>query len=206
MAIKDLKMKMLEEASAMIKEDGIDNFSVRILSRRLNVSHNAMYRHFKTRSELLFTLLMSAYEHIYNSFTAIISRNDISGISKFRECVNMYIEFAFKNPHIYKMMFAPDSVGKNCPEDIFHLWEKNYLTIVSLVRESLGSEPISNEEAQAFVDITWAFAHGLVYLVSDGMFDRGESQSDSIAEKSYITVIKNRIDLFFEKTFSHKKG
>ncbi len=52
----------LEEALAIIEEDGVESLSLREVSRRLGVSHQAPYRHFTNRDDLLAELLTRCFE------------------------------------------------------------------------------------------------------------------------------------------------
>ncbi|MEO0883461.1 MAG: TetR family transcriptional regulator [Pseudomonadota bacterium] len=53
--------KVLVVALGLVQENGID-FSMRALSTRLNVSHMAVYRHFKNRRELLDAIVEAVME------------------------------------------------------------------------------------------------------------------------------------------------
>ncbi len=52
----------LEEALAIIEESGVEALSLREVSRRLGVSHQAPYRHFTNRDDLLAELLSRCFE------------------------------------------------------------------------------------------------------------------------------------------------
>jgi AcrR family transcriptional regulator len=167
MAIKDLRFKMLEEAYQMIVDDGIENFTVRNLSKKLNISHNTMYRHFKSKSELIYTLLEVGFEHLAESIGTVIQKKDLNNFDKFRECVFISFEFAVNNPHIYKLMFATEFKNINLPEGFTKAYGRYYYQVLKSVEDCINSGEIKKGTKYSVLNTTWGLLHGLAILLID---------------------------------------
>ncbi|MCW8832865.1 MAG: TetR/AcrR family transcriptional regulator, partial [Colwellia sp.] len=57
----DLHSSLLETATAMITEQGIDALSLRKLAERIGVSRTAAYHHFKDKNDLLSAIAAQAF-------------------------------------------------------------------------------------------------------------------------------------------------
>ena len=58
----DLQQRLLDEATLMIEESGIEGLSLRKLALRAGVSRTAPYHHFKDKNELLCAIAENGYK------------------------------------------------------------------------------------------------------------------------------------------------
>jgi AcrR family transcriptional regulator len=207
MAIKNLKAKMIKEAYKMITDEGFDNFSVRILSKKLNVSHNAMYKHFSSKAELLFEVVKLGFDNLTSAFIRIKESTDIDEITKYKEILYVHIEFALKNPDVYRLMYNFDLINSELPEDLTNTYATNYKTAAETVEEAIKIGKFKDASVFTMANTTWAFAHGMALLLIDNIIPKMENV-DSLPqllkvqannkEVSVRDIVKHSIDLLFD--------
>ncbi len=220
MAIKGLKLKMLEEAYQMIVNEGIDNFTVKNLSKKLNISHNTMYRHFKSKAELIFILLEKKFEELKKSNKAIIERDDLNNIDKYRECFFESLEFSLNNPHIYKLIFATEFKNEDLPNGFTKVYGEYYSQLLKLIEDSIESGEIVKGTKFSVLNTTWALLHGLaMFLVDDVLpcvddlnsipkiFDNAKDEESRIPGSENVRdVVGASVDVLLNSIYSTKKA
>src|SRR5260370_35374494 len=65
----NLKQELLDSAVALIAEVGSQAFTLRELARQAGVSHNAPYRHFKDKEDLLGAVAAQGFDRLTASMT-----------------------------------------------------------------------------------------------------------------------------------------
>jgi AcrR family transcriptional regulator len=184
----NLRQTLLDAAVALIGEVGPRAFTLREVARRAGVSHNAPYRHFAGKNELLtsvaaegFDRLTETMERKLSESSAAVERLILSGCG--------YVEFALRWPHHFLVMFdappdatlrarpglpagefphrnpGPISTGASGPapigESAFHV----LLGCIAAAQES-GDLRSGDPMPQAF--ITWSLVHGIAKLAIGG--------------------------------------
>src|ERR1700760_961707 len=92
-----LKQTLLDATIALIAEVGTHGFTLREVARRAGVSHNAPYRHYRDRDELLAVAGMQGFERL----TGVMPRSAPRGsgtIERLRLCGRGYVDFALRWP------------------------------------------------------------------------------------------------------------
>src|ERR1700683_912631 len=110
-----LKQTLVDAAIALIAEVGTHVFTLREVARRAGVSHNAPYRHYRDRDELLAVVAMQGFERL----TAAMRRSAAHGsetIERLRLCGRGYVDFALRWPQHFLVMFDLPSSREKYPE------------------------------------------------------------------------------------------
>jgi AcrR family transcriptional regulator len=172
----NLYATLLEAARALVKEVGIDGFSLRELARRAGVSPAAPYHHFKDKAALIQALAGESQARL-----GIASQQAIEGITdpmhKLSALGVAYVVYAFDHPSEFRIMFRQElhsPLGKSqtnleqaeviAPDPAFVLLKD---TLVEC--RNAGCIPITSEEALEIASINmWALVHGLATLIIDG--------------------------------------
>ncbi len=132
----DLRKALIREAIYLIAENGIEKLSLRGVARRLEVSHTAPMRHFKSKNELLSTIALEGanalLEYLY-------SDEEIRGVDKVYKVVCNYLKWAVENPAYYQALRSNDVMMHASPA-INEKLSSFYKIIISDVKvaQSLG--------------------------------------------------------------------
>ncbi len=166
-----LKQEILDESYKMISEFGSDKFSVRILSKKLNVSHNALYKHYKSKQELLFAIADIGYFKLGDIYLGISERSDLNYFERLKECTYAYVEYIVENPNIYALMVNPHMVELKKTNSLVKSVERTYGTLIKLAENSIKENLCTCKSAHSMVNTAWAVGHGLSSLIINKQFD-----------------------------------
>lgn len=108
----NLKESLLGAAVQLIAETGPAGFNLREVARRAGVSHNAPYRHFRDKDELLADVATEGFQEL----TAALNEGDDSGLSpiaRLKRAGYSYVSFALRRPEHFAAMFNPEATKTN---------------------------------------------------------------------------------------------
>lgn len=101
---RQLAEACVAEALTIIGETGIETLSLREVARRLNVSHQAPYKHFPSRDHLVAELVRRAFHDFAAHLDARPARTDpaadLGGMG------DAYLRYAREHPLHYRLMFG----------------------------------------------------------------------------------------------------
>jgi AcrR family transcriptional regulator len=159
----DLKDACVTAAHAVIAEHGVEKLSLRDVARKLNVSHQAPYKHYASRDHLLAEVIRRCFVRFSDALKARTrsadTKQDIHalGIS--------YLQFALQNPLEYRLMFGtpwPEAAAQ--PEmlaDARYSFDVLRQALQPLFTQAT-SPPEAVDTAAMFV---WSTLHGLASIM-----------------------------------------
>jgi AcrR family transcriptional regulator len=168
----DLQQSLVQGATDMLIEFGIENLSLRKLAERVGVSRTAPYHHFKDKNDLLCAIAANGFDTLMKSVKSITEQQSLTNEQKFREFVHGYVNYAVDNPQIYELMFGRTiwkAQGENdslkaaaypsfqFQVQVIKLWQNQ-----GLLPQKLNSLRLAQ--------VTWATLHGIARLVIDGIY------------------------------------
>ena len=152
----DLPGALLAAAGEILEKQGLEALSLREAARRAGVSHNAPYRHFPDRENLLAELAAQGFRDL---------RQALSG-KHGREMGEAYVGFALSHPNRFRLMFG----GRLQLERHASLETASRATYEGLVA-AFGAQPEIADAGKAAA-AAWSLVHGLALLLLDGHFPR----------------------------------
>ena len=183
----DLRQKLLDAATQLIAEGGVENLSIRKLADSVGVSRTAPYHHFKDKNALLCAIAeqgFQAQDRLVESMMAL--QAELTPTELFERYVLTYIRFAEQEQETYDLMYGRDiwksgepteslqTISKNC--------FKNWLAWVEILQQHGIFDP--QQPTLRVAQSSWAALHGLCRLFNDGIYiDR-----DDIEEIACNTV------------------
>ena len=171
----DLRRAIVTAAMEILQETQSLEFSLRELARRAGVSHNAPYKHFADKRELLAAVSAAGFETLTKRMTT-----EIAGLDNAREqlfaMLRAYIAHGVENPALYNLMFGGYLGGPNRSRPTIELAEaeKTKALLASvIVAGGLGRaipHTARNERQIAGAILAcWSLVHGLTLLLADGL-------------------------------------
>ncbi len=153
----NLRSALLAAAGKILERDGPEKLSLRGVARDLAVSHNAPYRHFSTRQDLLAALAAEGFRAMSK---ATAKARDAAGPED--NTVNWmglaYVDFALKNPARYRLMFGG---AKGQSTELADSAKASFVQLQgSAGGGRFGDSPLAAVRA-------WAFVHGVAHLLLD---------------------------------------
>jgi len=163
----NLRQELLRVAEAALETRGIQQLSLRELSRELGVSHASPQRHFATKQELINALAIAGFDRL-NSATARAA--EARGRDFKARLVNMalaYVEFARKHPALLALMFEAKRQPAVPPELHAALFAA-FSHMPRILQEGQESGRIVPGDPYRMALTIGAALHGLVALAIDG--------------------------------------
>jgi AcrR family transcriptional regulator len=194
----DLRNAILSAALDLVEKRGTYGFSLREAAVAVGVTAGAVYRHFKSKDELL-------GEIAFNGFVILSDRTQSARKKVLLECENTkklvgpellraigleYVYFAMEHPTQFRLMFGSRSATYR---DIMsqRLAEESVLSSLDLLIEAInkGSTIPSDAEVQARAIYAWSIVHGLATLIDDGYIQGTKQKIRKIIDSSVMGAV-----------------
>lgn len=162
----NLRAELLRTAVDLAREQGPSGVVLREVARRAGVSHNAAYRHFADREELLAATSEAGQEHLFRAMSIRAGRvrgNDPAerSVRRLREIGKGYVLFAVREPGLFATAFAATVEHRALQPGPYELLSAALDEMVLQGR----LEPSHREGAEV---ACWSAVHGFALLHIDG--------------------------------------
>jgi AcrR family transcriptional regulator len=168
----DLRRVLLDAALKRFSERGDFDFTLRELARDVGVSHNAPYRHFASKAELLTALRDDGQERLAERERRALRAAPPDPRARVRALGDAYVRFALEDGLSFRLALAypaPLERGENRVKPGFLLLEQTIAE--GQAAGTLRSDLSARELALA----AWSLVHGLASLLSSGQLPRRSS-------------------------------
>ncbi|MCU7920635.1 MAG: TetR/AcrR family transcriptional regulator [Candidatus Thiodiazotropha sp. (ex Epidulcina cf. delphinae)] len=164
----NLKQDLMESAVKRLAKGGIENLSLRSISREIGVSQTAPYRHFSNKNELLVALAIRGFEELTHEMVRADRDEDIC--IRLQQISIAYISYARKNPEIYRLLFGTGIVDRDDYQSLCVAGDETYFVLVNLIDEGIKSGAFRNMPTMYLANSVWSLVHGLATLIIDDNF------------------------------------
>ncbi len=186
----DLHRAIVGAALEVLSESQSTEFSLRELSRRAGVSHNAPYKHFADKRDLLAAVSAVGFELLAKQMTAATKEND-SPRERLAAMARAYVRGGVNNPALYRLMFGGYLTGQDDGRPaIERTAAENMKTLLvdAISDGALGRlipSAASTREIDGAILIFWSQLHGLTLLLVDrlvGPREKMDELSESVLQ------------------------
>ncbi len=118
--------QIIEESIKLIHTRGIQGLTIKNISTKVGVTEAAIYRHFKSKDDIISTILDDFRLNLDNHSKSILE-NDLAAMVKLKTMLNKLIEMFCANPYIVSVIFS-DEIFKNkkiLSDKIIHIIKQN---------------------------------------------------------------------------------
>jgi AcrR family transcriptional regulator len=177
-----LKQALVDAAIALIAEVGTHGFTLREVARRAGVSHNAPYRHYRDKDELLAVVAMQGFVRL----TAAMQRSASRGtdtLERLRFCGRGYVDFALRWPQHFFVMFDLPSSREKYPE-YAAAGQEAFDTLLSFIVACQEARTLPNEDPKTLALTAWALVHGIAKLAISQHLPFSRTAARDFADKA----------------------
>lgn len=170
--IEEIRQRILETALELIGKDGFEQFSMRKLASRLNITATTIYNYYSSKDELYLAVLTRGFEELYAEMLKGYNAGD-DPMDKLGGLLRKAIKFGITRANFYNIMFT-----WNVPK------YNNYVG--------------TPEEARAFIELQAALQCGelLKKAIIEARLDSSPYQKDDLAWVQVLCTIHGLITLF----------
>lgn len=156
-----LRDACIVQALEIIGSDGLEALSLREVARRLNVSHQAPYKHFESRDHIL----AEAVGRAFATFAAYLEKRkrrdepleDLASLGA------TYIRYARQHPAHYRLMFGAPLPDPGAHPEMMRMAKVPFKILRDAIARLPGSRGTAGIERDAL--FAWATVHGLASIL-----------------------------------------
>ena len=187
----DLRRAIVKAALEILRETQSLEFSLRELARRAGVSHNAPYKHFADKRELLAAVSAAGFEMLTKRMAVKLARLRDPREQLFA-MLRTYIDHGVENPALYSLMFGGHLSGPDHSRPAIELAEaeKTKALLAGVISagglgRAIPKKPRNERKIAGAILACWSLVHGLTLLLADGLVGprkKSGALSDSLVQ------------------------
>jgi AcrR family transcriptional regulator len=181
----NLKQSLLDSALALISEVGPQAFTLREVARRAAVSHNAPYRHFRDKDDLLAAVAAQGFDRLSAEMKKAMAKGRTAA-----ERLNLagrgYVQFALQSPRHLLVMFETAVPDEQRPE-YAEAAQRAFQTLLDAIAAAQAEGALPKGDPQTFAVVAWSGVHGLAKLAIGGRLPFNARQTLEFA--NYLTQV-----------------
>ena len=162
----NLRESLLQAAISLIAEVGPTAFTLREVARRAGVSHNAPYRHFRDKDDLISSVAAEGYRELTAAMRRAAAKHP-QAIDRLKHAGLAYIGFALQRPEHFTVMFdapGPAEHGESAGPEA----KQAFTALVELVTDAQRSKQLPAGDPLQFALLAWTMVHGIAKLATTG--------------------------------------
>ena len=179
----DLRRALVDAALALVSEEQDWGFSLREVARRAGVSHNAPYKHFADKRDLLAAVAAAGFEALRARLLAAVAQTRSADAALL--AIGMaYMRFGLENPAHYRLMFGPTLTAAEggLPAVTAQAAAGAKMVLQEAVLRGaqegcFAASPDNQAELDLAALTAWSLVHGLTMLAIDGLAKTGAPSS-----------------------------
>jgi AcrR family transcriptional regulator len=161
-----LREALLEAAIGLIAEVGPTAFTLREVARRAGVSHNAPYRHFRNKDDLIASVAAQGFGELADAMLDAAKRGSDSR-DRLKRSGLAYVAFALRRPEHFTVMFEAPISRRHHPE-LAAAGDRAFATLVNFVKICQDERQLPAGETLEYALLAWSLVHGVAKLAVTG--------------------------------------
>lgn len=164
----NLRPVLLRAAIKLIAEVGPAAFTLREVARRAGISHNAPYRHFRDKDELLAAVATEGFDRLAEALTRAVDSARGAGrppgsLERLRASGLGYVRFALRSPEHLQVMFDWPLDTRRAPA-LAGAGEHAFSILVGLVEDCQREGTLPAGDPLPLARTAWSLVHGVAKL------------------------------------------
>ena len=162
----NLRVALLDAAIHLIAEVGPAGFNLREVARRAGVSHNAPYRHFRNRDDLMAAVAEQGFRELTQAMLGGAG-SQASARDRLKQAGLAYVRFALRRPQHFAIIFdAPNFTTKH--PDSADASARAFGTLVTFVEACQQEGSLPRGDTLQLALVAWCTVHGIAKLAIAG--------------------------------------
>jgi AcrR family transcriptional regulator len=169
----NLRTALLVQAESTVREQGVDQLSLRELARQVGVSHGAPRRHFPDRQALLDALAEAGFGRLGAELQSAVARAGDDFEARLRATAAAYVRFATRDAALLELMFA----GKHREQAgaLQDAAERAFSIMLELIEQGQADGILEPGDPERVGLVLFATIQGIATLVTGGIVQADEA-------------------------------
>ena len=165
----NLREALLRAAEKTLETGGVQNISLRELSRELGVSHTSPRRHFANKQALLDALALRGFERFDLALSRATQERGLDFQTRLTKLTRAFVSFALKHSALLGLMFeAKHRAG--APRELLEASEKAFGHSAAAFAEGQTTGEVVAGDPWRLSLVVFASMQGLIALSTNGKF------------------------------------
>lgn len=141
----DRQIEIMEAATQRIDRYGIQELTIKNLSSDIGVSEAALYRHFKSKNDIMLGLLTYFTQEMSHRVEGIISTEGGTPVERLRDLFSSQLKAFVQKPSIVSVIFAEGifTFNKELSTTVSGIMDMMHDVIESIIKEGQDNNSIS---------------------------------------------------------------
>jgi AcrR family transcriptional regulator len=187
----DLKNALIKAGIRILSKEGLGGLSLRRVAKKAGVSHTAPYAHFADKQALIAAISTEGYHQLYEQLTAAVETNQGNQQNMLVEVGWAYVQFALKDPELFKIMFSGVIEQEKDYPDFREISQKNFQLLVGIVKTYQETGLLAPEPVDLVAVRLWSLVHGFIMLLLEGQISH--TLLDRMSIKALLIFMINEI-------------
>jgi len=144
----------------MVSQQGIESLSLREVARRLGVSHQAPYKHFANREELMADAIAKSFDR-FSEHLERAAKGKV-GMDRLRAIGLAYLDYAVTNPLLYRLMFESPLPERSSTGPLSERAAGAFRLLIATLAEIRPE--LEEDRRRALALFAWSTVHGLASI------------------------------------------
>lgn len=161
--IVEMRQLIVEAAIQMYLEEGYEKLSLRGIATRIEYAVGTIYLYFKDKHELFHAMHEWAFEQLLKEFVSL--KGIENPLERLESLSSIYIDFAFKNPQLYDLMFIlHEPMCADINEENWACGKQTFQFLYETMNECLEKSYLKGGNADTLSFMFWSTIHGMLAL------------------------------------------
>jgi AcrR family transcriptional regulator len=186
--------QIIQISLEIIKKGGIQKLTMKEIARHVDISEQAIYRHFENKSAILTAIIQYFNEHFEDIFNQI--REIESAIGRIRRMIEIHLEYFDRSPATAAVIFSEEIFQNesSLAREVRKLVKKRIDFVTKIIQ--MGQKAGEIKKTYSAEDLAYIILGTLRFLVMDwrlssfsfSLKERGKSLS-----KNLIELLRNEL-------------
>jgi AcrR family transcriptional regulator len=196
-----LRDAVLDKTLLFLRDNPVQDLSMREIARDLGVSHMAPYRHFASKEDILAALIENGFRQLTAKFQESDKKGALPYPETFYAHVQAYVQFFLENPDVARLMFTGGYFDKGDFTGVHEAGQEAFNCLTRLVLRGQKERFIGEKQNLYMVSfMIWSSVHGASVLIFEKQFQEIDQAPDLdvgtftrfLAEKLLLGISSNQ--------------
>jgi len=161
---KTRQKQIIKVSLDIIKRGGIQSLTIKEIAKRVGISEQAIYRHFKNKLDILISIVQYFNKSLSESIEEAV--DDTNVLQKIRNLTNAHLEFLEQNPAVATVIFAEEIFQNESllSKEVQDALNKRITRMMELIQLGQKRKEIENEYPPEY--LAYMFLGSLRLLVT----------------------------------------
>lgn len=191
----DLRQSLIDAALELLKEEGINELSLRQVAKRVGVSHNAPYRHFEDKDALLAAVAAQGFQSLRDTMKKAQRNLSLDSSQRLEAIGIAYVKFALAHPSHYRLMFGDYHCNLSKYSALAEAAQQSFMVLVNTIQEGQAAGIFRAVDPVNMARVAWSVVHGQSMLILDNKLQvRSQEELETFLKFSSQTLLQGLSD------------